>query len=149
VRFKLLELADELLADRIVLLQHRAYAIEAELIGSDRIPPLHETRDELQACGETFLGAYVEGELAGFVSWKRDADTLDIHRLAVDPPFHRRGVGRALVRAALEIEEAGRTVVQTGAANEPAKALYRSQGFFEIGEREVLPGLSVTLFERA
>jgi ribosomal protein S18 acetylase RimI-like enzyme len=148
VRFKLLELADEPLADRIVVLQRKAYAIEAELIGSDRIPPLHETPDQLQACDETFLGAYVEGGLAGFVSWKRDGDTLDIHRLAVDPLFHRRGVGRALVRAALEIEEAARTIVQTGAANEPAKALYRGEGFAEIGEQEVLPGLYVTLFER-
>jgi ribosomal protein S18 acetylase RimI-like enzyme len=148
VRFKLLELGDDQLAVRAIALQRRAYAIEAELIGSDEIPPLHETLAELQACGETFLGAYVESELAGFVSWKHLGDTLDIHRLAVDPAFHRRGVGRALVRAVLDVEEAARTIVQTGAANEPAKALYRSEGFMEVGEKEVAPGLVVTLFEK-
>ena len=129
-------------------LQRRAYRIEAELIGSDGIPPLHETLEELLACGETFLGARLEGALAGFVSWKVDGGTLDLHRLAVDPRFFRRGVGRALVRAAEAAEAASRVVVQTGTANEPAKTLYRSEGFAELGEREPAPGIRVTLFEK-
>jgi ribosomal protein S18 acetylase RimI-like enzyme len=82
------------------------------------------------------------------VSWKVDGDTLDLHRLAVEPRFFRRGVGRALVQAAEAAEAAPRVVVQTGAANEPAKTLYRSEGFVEVGEREPAPGIRVTLFEK-
>jgi hypothetical protein len=41
-----------------------------------------------------------------------------------------------------------RVVVQTGADNEPAKALYRSEGFVEVGGQEPAPGIRVTLFEK-
>ena len=143
-----LDIADPQVAQRVLELQRRAYRVEAELIGSDAIPPLRESLAELHACGETFLGAELDGALAGFVSWKRAGATLDIHRLAVDPTCFRRGVGRALMRAALAAEPAERAVVQTGAQNEPAKELYRSEGFEELGEAEPAPGVRVTRFER-
>lgn len=144
-----LELADRAVAEAVIALQRRAYRVEADLIGSDGIPPLHETLEELLDSGETFLGARLEGKLAGFVSWKIAGDTLDLHRLAVDPSYFRRGVGRALVRAAEAAAPApSRVVVQTGAANEPAKALYCSEGFVEVGEQEPAPGIRVTLFEK-
>jgi ribosomal protein S18 acetylase RimI-like enzyme len=148
VEIRPLELSEEPVARAVLALQRRAYAVEAELIGSDAIPPLRETLPELRRCGETFVGAFVGGTLAGVVSWKLDGATLDIHRLAVDPRFHRRGLGRALVRAALEAAPARRAIVQTGSANGPAKALYRGEGFSEVGDREVAPGLVVSLLER-
>jgi hypothetical protein len=53
------------------------------------------------------------------------------------------------VRPALAAEpEARRAIAQTSAANKPAKQLYRGEGFAELGGREALPGLRVTLFER-
>lgn len=147
--YVLLDLSDDAVARDVLALQRRAYRVEAGLIGSDGIPPLTESLDELQRSDETFLGAVVDGVLAGVVSWKRDGDTLDIHRLAVDPAYFRRGIGAELVRRAEAAEpEAVRVIVQTGAANEPAKTLYRREGFAEVGEREVAPGLWVTLFEK-
>jgi ribosomal protein S18 acetylase RimI-like enzyme len=144
-----LDLADASVAARVLDLQRRSYEVEARLIGSDRIPPLHESLEELQACGETFLGAYVEGRLAAVVSWRFDGATIDLHRLAVLPDFFRRGIGVALLRAALRSEpRARRAIAQTGAANEPAKQLYRGEGFAELGDREVLPGLWISQFER-
>jgi ribosomal protein S18 acetylase RimI-like enzyme len=118
------------------------------LIGSDAIPPLIETVDELRTCGETFLGAFVDDQLAGIASFTIDDGTIDIHRLAVDPSFFRRGIGVALVRATLAAEpRARRAIVQTGAANVPAKSLYRAEGFVEIGERDVGNAVRVALFE--
>jgi ribosomal protein S18 acetylase RimI-like enzyme len=144
-----LPIEDESVAAEVLDLQRRAYAVEAALVGDERIPPLHETLDELRRCGERFAGARIGGALAGVVSWKLDGTTLDIHRLAVAPEHFRRGVATALVRHALAAApDAERTIVQTGAANEPARALYRREGFEEVGEREPLPGLRVTLFER-
>ncbi len=144
-----LEVADASVAARVLELQRRSYEVEARLIGSDRIPPLHESLEELQASGETFLGAYLEGRLAAVVSWRFDGATIDLHRLAVLPEFFRRGIGGALLRAALRSEpEALRAIAQTGAANEPAKELYRGEGFAELGDREVLPGLWISQFER-
>jgi GNAT superfamily N-acetyltransferase len=140
-----LDLADAGVASSVLELQRRSYAVEARLIGSDRIPPLRESLEELQACGETFLGAYVGGRLAAVISWKFDGATIDVHRLAVEPDYFRRGIGSGLLRAALRWEpEARRAIAQTGAANEPAKRLYRGEGFAEVGDREALPGLWIT-----
>jgi ribosomal protein S18 acetylase RimI-like enzyme len=149
VRIGELDVRGEGVAAEVLALQRAAYRYEAELIGTDAIPPLRETLAELRACGERFLGAFVDERLAGFVSWKRDGDVLDIHRLAVGPAFFRRGIGAALVRAALAADPgAAQAIVQTGALNAPAKALYEREGFTATGEREVAPGLRVTLFER-
>lgn len=144
-----LDLSQPETATALLELQRRAYRIEAELIGSDGIPPLRETLEELQASGETFLGAFVHGELAGAVSWRVESSTLDLHRLVVDPARFRGGIGTALIRAALAAEpEAKRAIVQTGAANEPAKRLYRREGFEELDELEAAPGIRVTRFAK-
>lgn len=144
-----LDVSDADAVGELLGLQRRAYRVEADLIGSDGIPPLTETLEELQAAGETVLGAYVEGELAGAVSWRLDGETLDLHRLVVDPARFRGGIGTALVRAALAAEPgARRAIVQTGAVNEPAKRLYRREGFEELDEVEVAPGLRVTRFRK-
>ena len=136
-------------AGRLLDLQRRAYGVEAELIGSDEIPPLRETVAELQACGETFLVARLDGVLAGAISWRVDDGTIDLHRLVVDPEHFRKGVGLALVRAALAAEPtARRAIVQTGASNEPAIALYRREGFEPDGEFEPVPGLRVARFAK-
>jgi ribosomal protein S18 acetylase RimI-like enzyme len=147
--FALLDLADPATASELLELQRAAYAVEARLIRSEEIPPLRETLAELQGCGETVLGASVDGTLAGFISWKVAGDTLDIHRLVVDPARFRAGIGSALVRKALAAnEDARRAIVQTGATNEPAKALYLREGFTLVDEIEPVPGLRVARFAR-
>ena len=145
-----LDPSDPQTAADVLALQRVSYRREARLIGFDRLPPLVETLTELQSSDETFVGAFVDGALAGIASWRLDGDTLAIHRLAVHPQAFRRGLGRALVRAALvATPSGGRVVVQTGAANDPARALYVAEGFHLVGERDVLPGLRVATFERA
>ena len=96
-----LDIARREIASAVLELQRRAYRIEAALLGSDEIPPLHESLEELQASGETFLGAFLDGILAGAISWRVEDGVIDLHRLVVDPSRHRAGVGTALVRAAL------------------------------------------------
>ncbi|HZG35405.1 MAG TPA: GNAT family N-acetyltransferase [Gaiellaceae bacterium] len=144
-----LDLTQQDVAAAVLGLQRRAYGIEAALIGSDEIPQLTETLEELQASGETFLGAYLEETLVGAISWRAVGRVIDLHRLVVDPDCFRTGIGAALVRAALAAEpEADRAVVQTGSSNVPAKRLYRREGFEEIDEVDVVPGLRVTRFGR-
>jgi ribosomal protein S18 acetylase RimI-like enzyme len=135
-------------AAELVELQRRAYDVEAGLIGSCEIPALRETVDELRRSGETFLVARDDdGVVAGAISWRLDGSTIDLHRLVVDPRRFRQGVGSALVRAALaSARTAERAVVQTGAANAPAIALYRREGFEPDGELEPVPGLRVARF---
>jgi len=132
---------------RLYEMQRSAYAVEAELIGFDGIPPLRETYEDFRACGETFLVSRENGELAGAVAYERNGHELEICRLVVDPCHFRRGVASRLLAALLEREHdwaVART--STGTANAPAVALYRKLGFAETGRREVAPGVSVTLF---
>lgn len=136
-------------ATELLALQRRAYRVEAALVGSNEIPPLHETAAELQACGETFLVARVGGLLSGAISWRFERGTIDVHRLFVEPRHFRRGVASALLRAALASEPgARRATVQTGAANAPATALYEREGFVRTGEVEPVPGLRVARFTK-
>lgn len=144
-----LDLADADTAIDLLRLQRAGYAVEAALIGFVGIPQLHEDLDALRSCGEHFLGRYDGSRLVAAVSWQRLADgTLDICRLVVDPGAHRRGHATALLDALDELVPATRTIVSTGTANLPALALYRRRGFVDTGEREVAPGVTVTLLER-
>lgn len=137
---------DEPLARALLTLQHAAYAVEAELIGDDRIPPLHETLADLRAAPLRWLGAYEGARLIGAIGWTEDPSTVDIDRLVVDPAAHRRGAGRALVREVLTRAGDRRVLVATGRANRPARALYESLGFAPAGDQEVIPALWITRY---
>jgi GNAT superfamily N-acetyltransferase len=144
-----MDLSDSRVAGELLELQRRAYRVEAALIGSERIPPLHESLADLQQSGETFLGAFVAGRLAGSVSWTFDGETIDLHRLVVDPSHFRRGTGAALLAAAIAANpRAQRAIVQTGASNEPARRLYLRAGFRLVDEVEPVPGLRVARFAK-
>lgn len=136
----ILDLSDDTVLHELWTVQRLAYAVEAELIGFDGIPPLHETLDELRATTETFLGLYDEEGLVGAVSYRLEESTVDICRLVVHPRAHRRGIASKLLDALPD----GPQVVSTGTRNEPALRLYLKRGFTETGTREVAPGVSLT-----
>lgn len=138
--------ADEQLAGRLLHMQRAAYALEAALIGDDRIPPLRETLDDLRAAPLLWVGACDNDGLMGAAAWEETAEEVDIARLVVSPDRHRRGVGKALVREVLELSAGRRTTVSTGRDNAPARQLYERLGFVTVGDEEVLPGLWVTRY---
>jgi ribosomal protein S18 acetylase RimI-like enzyme len=112
------------------------------VIGVVDLPPLGESVQELQACGEDVWLCEEAGELVGAVGVEDLSDALLIARLMVDPGATRRGVGTALVQRVLALA-AGRAVrVGTAAANGPALALYEGLGFRRVGERSVGTGLA-------
>ena len=144
-----LDLADPATLRQLWELQRAAYAVEADLIGFDGIPAFRETLAELRGCGEAFLGVSDEAGLAGAVSWTRRHDgTLDICRLVVHPRAHRRGIATTLLDRLDAEEPAELTVVSTGTANRPALALYRRRGFLPVSQRQIAPGVTITLLER-
>lgn len=144
-----LDLSHEETVRQIWELQRVAYAVEAELIGYNGIPPLHESLSELRACGESFLGMDGEADLVGAVSWIRpDNGTLEICRLVVHPRAHRTGIASSLLNALDALEPAERTVVSTGTTNIPALALYRNRGFVATGKQQIAPGTTVTRLAR-
>ena len=52
-----LDLSDVETAVQVLQVQRAAYRVEAELIGFDGIPPLHESYEELIVSSMTFLSA--------------------------------------------------------------------------------------------
>jgi ribosomal protein S18 acetylase RimI-like enzyme len=106
---------------------------------------LFDTPETLQASGETFYGYFVEEELAGVISYKKDKNILDIHRLVVHPSYFRKGIAGSLLQFIQEREPViQKIIVSTGAKNEPAITLYQKHGFVEARTMEVADGVFIT-----
>jgi ribosomal protein S18 acetylase RimI-like enzyme len=130
----------------LVDLSLRAWApvfasIEQQLAGSGVFARQHpdwraDQRAAVEsACRDTHvLVAEIDGVLAGFVATTRREDDLgEIHMIAVDPDHQRRGVGRALTRAALERLRTQGLATAMGRdrgdpEHEPARRLYEDAG---------------------
>jgi [ribosomal protein S18]-alanine N-acetyltransferase len=81
------------------------------------------------------LVAFLGAATAGFCSWRQSApDEAEILNLAVDPAWRRRGVGAALLEAVLE-RASGAIFLEVAESNSPAIALYRKQGWVDVGRR--------------
>ncbi|MBT8206865.1 MAG: GNAT family N-acetyltransferase [Acidimicrobiia bacterium] len=141
-----IDVTDPLVAARVVEIQRAAYAVEAALIGFDGIPPLHETAADVAALTELeWIGSHRHGTLVGIAGWSLTDDTLHIDRVAVHPDFARSGHGSALLWA---IPPTQLVTVSTGRDNTPARAFYERHGFTWVGDREVVPGLLISNYQR-
>lgn len=114
-------------------------ALNAEL--SERYPEdganhFRLDADAVEPDRGAFLVAYVDGEAVGCGAVRRlDGDIAEIKRMYVRPATRGRGVGGALL-AALESEAqrlgVRRLVLETGARQPEALALYERAGFVVI-----------------
>ncbi|MCR1900223.1 GNAT family N-acetyltransferase [Irregularibacter muris] len=144
-----LDLEDHKTTKKILELQKSAYKVEAELIGFYEIPPLKDTVESLKACGEIFYGYYIQDILAGMVSYKIVENVLDIHRVAVDPLYFRRGIANKLIHFIEDLERnVDRAVVCTGKKNLPAIHLYKENGYQKKREFEIAEGIYMIELEK-
>jgi ribosomal protein S18 acetylase RimI-like enzyme len=149
LQIRAIDVTDAETAKQLLTVQHRAYAVEAELIGFDGIPPLQEDLAGLMSSTEHWLGRYDGSSLVGAVAYEfPDADTVEISRLVVDPSYARQGHGRALLDELDALEPRPTSLVSTGTANTPATRLYQSRGYQEIERITVAPGVQITRFRR-
>jgi len=144
-----LDVKDPEVAKRVLVIQHLAYAVEAELIGFDGIPPLQEDLTGLMASTEHWLGSYDGDTLVAAVAYEfPDPTTVEISRLVVDPAHARKGHGRALLDHLDDLERRPTSLVSTGSANAPAVTLYLTRGYTETTRTSIAPGVQVTHFTR-
>ncbi len=76
--------------------------------------------------------------IVGYICSYLLTDELHINNVAVHPRWRRRGVARALLRAALDhgrSDRAHRAILEVRASNVAAQALYRAFGFEAAGVR--------------
>ncbi|MFC3749865.1 GNAT family N-acetyltransferase [Paenibacillus sp. GCM10012306] len=146
-----LDLQDEMTVDDLWSLQHKAYRLEAELIGFHEIPPLMETREMLRRSPEVFYGCHDHAyELMGAVAVEEESPgKLTITRMMVNPGHFRKGVAGALLEYVFgKYSEMEQFIVSTGKLNFPAVALYTKHGFVQVGVEEVVPGVELVEFYR-
>ncbi|WP_258309478.1 GNAT family N-acetyltransferase [Cytobacillus oceanisediminis] len=125
-----------------------SYKVEAELIECSDIPPLKDTVDTLQKCGETFFGYYSNEGLCGAISLKDENNTIDIHRLIVHPDHFRKGIAQKLLEFIERIEGIKSLIVSTGSKNTPAINFYEKNGFKKVNQIIVNENLFLTSLEK-
>ncbi|UOQ91671.1 GNAT family N-acetyltransferase [Halobacillus shinanisalinarum] len=135
-------------ARQIRSIQLPAYQVEAGILQTDRIPRLYDSIEDIQSCEETFVGFFRGDVLVGFISYKRKANLVDIHRLVVFPPYFRQGIAKSLLTSLLDILPSSTFKVSTGKNNMAAQRLYHSLGFQKESDSEAEPGLWLTHFKR-
>lgn len=97
---------------------------------------IEEGLEDLRHCVETQEGfvAVADGETVGFVSLVvHFPETWEITWMAVHPAWHRRGIGRRLVEAAVErcrAEGAAMLLVKTLADTHPSPEYARTRAFY-------------------
>lgn len=83
------------------------------------------------------LAVEADGALAGFILCRLIAGEAEVLTLAVRPAARRRGIGRALLEAALALAQptAESMFLEVAADNPGAVALYQGAGFEPVGRR--------------
>lgn len=98
--------------------------------------------------GELFL-AWSHAQLAGCIGLRpRDTGGLELKRLYVRPEFRQLGIGRQLVRAALDFarsQRVRRVQLDTLPSMTAARALYNSFGFKELHPKHPAPDRPIDL----
>ncbi len=81
---------------------------------------------------DTVLVAEVEGAVVGFVSL--DPQARVIHNLFIDPGWHKRGIGSALLREALGLLHGSQRPAELACAarNAAARAFYERNGWMAV-----------------
>ena len=146
---KKIDITNHKFAKEVFNIQIPSYKVEAEIIGCHDIPPLRDTVESLQQCGETFFGYYLNGELCGVISIKTANCVIDIHRLMVHPKHFRKGIAKNLLDFVESDKEKSETIiVSTGSENSPAVDFYLKNGFSKTGDKRVTERLSLTFFKK-
>lgn len=135
---------DPYFAAQLLALQKTSYALEAELIGDDRIPPLQEDEIGLTAWRGHWCVAWDGVDLVGAIAWDEHDDELEIDKIMVSPAAQRLGIASVLLDQVLARANGREIVAATGRDNSPAVALYAKRGFTVVGHEQVPPGIWIT-----
>ncbi|AST94368.1 GNAT family N-acetyltransferase [Sutcliffiella cohnii] len=145
---KKIDIKNRDVAKTVLNIQLASYKVEAGIIGYDDIPPLHDTIESLQHCGESFYGFYLDDELCGAISFKMEKNIMDIHRLVVHPDQFRKGIASKLLTYIYDLDNIEGIVVSTATLNTPAITFYEKHGFYKEKEEKINEQLSLSFFRK-
>jgi len=125
-----------------------SYKVEAELLGATDFPPLKRPLEGYTECSNTFYGYFIKDTLAGVIEIIHNADYTHVRSLVVDPKYFRKGIATQLMEFTLDKYDSKLFIVETGAANGPASALYLKLGFTKVCEFDTPFGIRKVKFEK-
>ncbi|MCQ2437328.1 MAG: GNAT family N-acetyltransferase [Clostridia bacterium] len=134
----------------ILALQYLAYRSEAIIAGTDDIPPLKQTLEEVQAEYEVGTVFTVkDGErIVGSVRIKEKDGTVYVGKLMVHPDYRRRGIGTAMLQAVEKHCPNRRYELFTNTTSVSNIRLYTRLGYKIFAQREIRPGMTFVYLEK-
>lgn len=136
----------------ILALQKCAFQSEGALTGDFSIQPLTQTFDELKA--EFARGFALKAiltnnpsKIIGSIRGHISDDALHVGKLIVHPDFQNQGLGARLLSEIERFHPHSCYALFTAALNLKNQALYKKQGYREIGRRP-FDGLEMVFFEK-
>tara|TARA_R110002167_G_scaffold58047_16_gene164816 strand:+ start:449 stop:898 length:450 start_codon:yes stop_codon:yes gene_type:complete len=129
------------ISEKIHTVFQASYAVEAKLLDAIEFPPLQRSIDHLVQSQTEFYGIGKADGLSAVIEIKVKVDSVHIQSLVVDPDYFRRGMAKMLVAFVLQTHTTNSFTVETGVANLPAIALYKSFAFVETHQYDTDHGI--------
>lgn len=135
---------------KLWLAPHGLHVEPAEVVDAEVLTRLHAAgfyrgwpREDFAAylaakATPAYVACDAKRKIAGFAMLRVSADEAELLTIAVDPKWRGKGIGKALLRAAIEdmtMSPTRKIFLEVDETNTPAIKLYKRHGFAEIGKR--------------
>ena len=134
----------------ILALQRIAYQSEAVLLGTDDIPPLKQTLEEMSDEFDEglILKGVLDGTIVGSIRASSDGQTCYVGKLIVSPEHQRRGYGAQLLAEIEKVWSHPRYELFTSDRSSGNIRLYERAGYTLFREQLIRPGLRFVYLEK-
>lgn len=134
----------------ILDLQYLAYQSEADLFGTQDIPPLKQTIEEVveEYNNGVVLKIENENKIIGSVRARYDGGTVYIGKLMVHPQYRRKGLGKSMLNEVEVIFPHCRYELFTSTLSSDNIRLYESAGYTEYKREKVNDKLTFVYLEK-
>ncbi len=136
------------MARSIRSVSQESYKVEAKLLNTKDFPPLNRSLKSFVNSENDFFGFLKNQELAGVIEIYHAIGFTHIQSLVISTNFFRQGIATQLMEFTLLSFNSKPFIVETGAGNAPAIALYLKFGFKEVKQWETVHGIRKVRFHK-
>ena len=146
----LIEKAERRDLPNILALQRIAYLSEAALLGTENIPPLTQTLEEVshEFDNGVILKGTIDGTIIGSVRASSDSQTCYVGKLIVNPEHQGKGYGAQLLAKIERVCPHQRYELFTSDKSSDNIRLYERAGYRLFREQQIKQGLRFVYLEK-